>query len=229
MAFIFHNGKNDLTEKIERELADDNTKLFVVGGDGTFLKALAHFSYGEIPLVFGFKNGTVNFLLPFNISLLPEVYREIKTKIFKSVERSRLHLTSHKRLFVNELVIRSSEFRLNTFEIEVNGSSFSLKGSEIVVATQTGSTGYSASLGGPLLLTNSVIINCSAPNRCNFKSIVLPASAKIRITAERCMGYLDGKAVEGETFEIEEGDNFKMAIPDDYDSGKLIENIFFNL
>lgn len=226
MVFVYSNKENKFTELIKHSGLDDSFAC-IIGGDGTFLRALKAFEYGKVPKILAFNSGTVGFLLPLKVENFNDVIRKAKENMLKRVKRSRVFIKTHTRLFVNELVLRSSSFRLNTFEIKINDFKFTLKACELVVATQTGSTGYNASLGGPIVLSDCIVLNCTGPNRCNFKPIVLPIAAKISISVSGCFGYCDGEEISGEYFEISEGDSYSVLVDDSYGEYQEIESILY--
>ena len=135
-------------------------------------------------------------------------------------------MLSHNKLFCNELVIRSNEFKLNNFKIKINDFEFELRACEIVIATPSGSTGYSLSLGGPINICDSLILNCTAPNRALFRPVILPSTCKLTIEAEKCSGWIDGIEYQGEKFIITKGDIYKVYVDDDYNQYSIISQIF---
>lgn len=228
MAHSFSNQKNDLFEKIVKEFEKDDDKLFVLGGDGTLLRALDTFGLEKIPRIFAFKNGTVSFCLPFEISDLQKVFETSKFGRFKFINMFRLHLISHNKLFANEVVLRSKIFKLNTFQIRIDNSKFELNCSGICISTPLGSTGYNSSLGGPLLFLDGIILNCSAPNRCNFHTVVLSIDSEIEISTTECDCYIDGKFADTDNkFLIKKGDTYQMAVPEKYSRLDNIQKIYF--
>lgn len=225
---LFHNGENRHTEIISRNFHDDEDKVFVIGGDGTFLRAMSCFGFGEIPLVYAFRGGRVGFLLPLSPDRISDLVPEIKSGRMETTERFRLYVSSHEKLISNELVIRSDSFRLNEFQITIDGYAFCIRASEVVVSTRSGSSGYNCSLGGPLMLVEGMIINCSAPNRCNFRTLVLPLDSRVGISAPGCSGYFDGVPRFGESFQISKGDSYKVAVDKDYSECSCIDGIFYS-
>jgi NAD kinase len=127
----------------------------------------------------------------------------------------------------NELVIYSREHRLSPFKIYIDGIPIELKGDSITISTMSGSTGHNISVGGPILLSDNIVINCSGANRCNFRPIVLPIESKIRVETSACTGLADCRfSVNDDVFDIEAGDVYKVAVEDDYNPVKAISMAF---
>lgn len=226
MVHLFSKEETEFTILIREIFMNDDKRFIVVGGDGSLIFALKAFDFGKIPLVFGFENGTVNFLLHFELKKDRKYLESIKSGNFRSLERHRLLLKSHNILFSNEFVIRSTDLKLNRFCININGSVINIKASELLIATQQGSTGYNCSAGGPIIFGDSIVINTIAPNRCNFRPIVIPMSYNIKIQTSECCGFADGTKVEGDKFEITIGDRYMVAIPDSFDQFEPISSLF---
>lgn len=216
MAIVYNSRDSTISKHLKKSLLS-NEHLFIVGGDGTYLRALSNFGEGEIPKVYAFNDGKVGFLLPLNKENFEVIYDKIINESLEFIERTRFKLVSHNKLFCNEVVIRSKEFRLNTFNIKIDDLNFEIQACEIVVATSSGSTGYSLSLNGPIVCINSIILNCSAPNRCFFAPIVLPPSCSLSIeSSPQCSCWIDGIEIEGNTFSIREGDKYKVYVDDGF-------------
>lgn len=228
MVYLFYNKtiKEDFIDFIE-ESNLDNSYALIIGGDGSLLRALKQFKYGEVPKILAFNKGTVGFLLPLNLEEMGEILNQVKTNKMKFIKRTRLYEKTRNALVANEIVIRSRAFRLNRFKIEIDGFSFNLRASELVIATETGSTGYNASLMGPIVFGNNIVINSTGPNRCNFRPIVLPNSCTIKIEAKNCIGIFDGEERQGEDFEIIKGDDYEVLVDEDYTHFSKIPEIMY--
>lgn len=228
MVHVSFKKAGKFTDLIKEVFKDDEEKLFIVGGDGTFTYALKSFPFGKIPLIFGFKNGTINFLLHFEIKEDKKYLESFKNTNFKTIEKHRLLIKSHNILISNELTLRSKDFQLNSFTIFINDCSYvSFRASELIVSTRQGSTAYNFSVGGPVIFTDAIVINAVAPNRCNFRPLVLSLDQKILIATTRCSGFADGTEIDGDVFDIVRGDSYKVAVPESYDEFESIKSLFF--
>lgn len=256
MPYVFYNEENEYT-KILNDSSLDNSFLCIVGGDGTYLRALSTFNYGEIPRVLAFFNGTVGFLLPLKLSNIPEILTKIKENRMRTVRRSRISIKSHDKLISNEIVIRSINFQMNSFKIHISenvinesksinnnkgkinesksnssndkvNTALRINACEVIISTKTGSTGYNSSLNGPIIFSEGFVLNCAAPNRCNFRPLVFPKNTKITVFSQGCIGYMDGVGYEGDVYEMVMGDSYEMLVEEDYDEYGAINSIFYN-
>lgn len=228
MVIVYKSRDTPISKYLESSELSNN-HLFIIGGDGTYLRALSDFKEGEVPDVYAFNDGKVGFLLPLNKENFEEIYDKITNKRLKFIERTRFNLISHNKLFCNEVVIRSKEFRLNTFNIRIDDFSFEIQACEMIISTPSGSTGYSLSLNGPIVHVNSLILNSSAPNRCFFAPIILPANSNITIESQYCNGWVDGIEIEGNIFSFKEGDKYKVYVDDNFNSYSSISQIIKSL
>lgn len=191
----------------------------VLGGDGTVLQASRDLVNNNIPL-FGINMGTLGYLAEVDKEhmepaldklLLDEIIIENRMML----EGSAYHL--HKRLIrdvaLNDIVIaRNGGIRIMDFLIYVNDrllNSYSADG--IIVSTPTGSTGYSLSVGGPIVEPSAslLMITPIASHTLNARSVILPEDAKVKIV----IGERNG--MEGEAEVTFDGDSaVKMSAKD---------------
>ncbi len=161
-----------------------NTDMLVsLGGDGTMLDAVCFVGNSNIPLI-GVNLGRLGFL-----AAIPE--EEVENAILSLVrgsytleKRTLLHLDSSIPLFdgapfaLNEFTIHrqdtSSMIKIHTY---LNGEFLNTYWADgLIVATPTGSTGYSLSCGGPVVFpqASSFVITPVAPHNLNTRPIVVP-------------------------------------------------------
>lgn len=171
---------------------NDNIKdldfMFSLGGDGTLLDTLVYVRENEIPIL-GINTGRLGYLATTAKEDISEAFQAIKESRFSIDERALLHLESSQDIF------NGQSFALNDFTVLKKDSS-SMIGVDIfvndeflnkywsdglIVATPTGSTGYSLSCGGPLVLphSNNFIITPVAPHNLTVRPLVLADSKKI--------------------------------------------------
>lgn len=167
--------------------------LFSLGGDGTLLDTISFVGNSNIPLI-GINLGRLGFL-----AAIPE--EEVEAAILSLVrgsytleKRSLIHLDSSIPLFdgapyaLNEFTIHrkdsSSMIKIHTY---LNGEFLNTYWADgLVVATPTGSTGYSLSCGGPVVFpqTSSFIITAVAPHNLNTRPVVVPDDNVISFEVE---------------------------------------------
>ncbi|HON53141.1 MAG TPA: NAD(+)/NADH kinase, partial [Bacteroidales bacterium] len=130
--------------------------ILSLGGDGTFLKC-AHASYTSHIPILGINLGKLGFLAEVMPRQLEECLNHLQENKYTICSRSILEFEdSSKQLYgigLNEITIqRSNHLKLLKISISINNDylcSFWADG--VIVSTPTGSTGYSLSLGGPII------------------------------------------------------------------------------
>jgi NAD+ kinase len=167
----------------KRDLPANTDMLISLGGDGTMLDSVCFVGNTNIPLI-GVNLGRLGFL-----AAIPE--EEVEAAILSLVrgsytleKRTLLHLDSSVPLFdgapfaLNEFTIHrqdtSSMIKIHTY---LNGEFLNTYWADgLIVATPTGSTGYSLSCGGPVVFpqASSFVITPVAPHNLNTRPIVVP-------------------------------------------------------
>ncbi|HXS35071.1 MAG TPA: NAD kinase [Flavipsychrobacter sp.] len=177
----------------KKDLPAHTDMLFSLGGDGTLLDTVCFVGSSNIPLI-GINLGRLGFL-----AAIPE--EEIEAAILSLVrgsytleKRTLIHLDSSIPLFdgapfaLNEFTIHrkdsSSMIKIHTY---LNGEFLNTYWADgLIVATPTGSTGYSLSCGGPVVFpqTSSFVITSVAPHNLNTRPIVVPDDNVISFEVE---------------------------------------------
>lgn len=166
--------------------------IFSIGGDGTFLKCAHAFYIYEIPIL-GINFGKLGFLADVNPKNIDTVLIDLCSKDYTVSKRSLLSYSidsenNSKGIAVNEISLQKSNIlkliKINTYIDDSFFCSFWADG--VIISTPTGSTGYSLSLGGPILApnSNSLIILPIAPHTLSVRPIIIPDSSIIRLEAE---------------------------------------------
>nr|WP_308535685.1 NAD kinase [uncultured Prevotella sp.] len=184
-----------------------------MGGDGTFLRAASKVGAKNIPII-GVNMGRLGFLaniLPSEIlSMLDEIY----AGNFDIEERSVIKLDA------DNARIEGNPFALNDIAIlkRDHASMISIRASiggeylvtyladGLVVSTPTGSTAYSLSNGGPIMVPRSGILSLTpvAPHSLNIRPIVISDEMEIRLEVEsRSHNFL--AAIDGRSEKLSEG------------------------
>ena len=175
----------------EDKLCKNSDLIISIGGDGTMLTTAYKAQFFDKP-VLGINYGKLGFLSEANINQIDILINEIKLNSVKIEERILItgEVIGHKveRLFaINDIVIDKGGWpKMIELELMVNGeyvTTFSADG--IVVATPTGSTGYSLSIGGPIVspLTDAITLSPISPHSLTVRPIVLPSDQEIFIRA----------------------------------------------
>ena len=167
--------------------------LFSIGGDGTLLKAVTFVRESNIPIM-GINTGRLGFISSISAGQIDDAINDILKANFKINERALLELTTENNLFkdknfaLNEVAISkkdtSSMIRIDAFVDEEFLNTYWADG--LVISTPTGSTGYSLSCGGPIIMpgTNNIIVTPNAPHNLNVRPIVLNDKSVLKLKVD---------------------------------------------
>jgi NAD+ kinase len=173
------------------KLCERSDMIISIGGDGTML-ATSYKAHQYDKPVLGINLGKLGFLAEANISQIDdfmEAIRKGKYRIGKRmvIETECCGHNIEKLYSINDMVIDKGGWpKMIDITIEVNGeyvTTFAADG--IIVATPTGSTGYSISTGGPIVSPGADVITLSpiSPHSLTIRPIVLPGNSEITIRA----------------------------------------------
>ncbi len=167
--------------------------VIVVGGDGTMLAAVTLVRDAGVPML-GINLGRMGFLATIDKQFIKTSIQKLAANQFLIQERSMIYLESNPPIFgelpfaLNDCTLlkrdTSSMITIHTF---LNGDYLNSYWADgIIIATPTGSTGYSLSCGGPLIFPNSgnFIITPVAPHNLNVRPIVLSDESVISFEIE---------------------------------------------
>ncbi|MDP3148312.1 MAG: NAD(+)/NADH kinase [Ignavibacteria bacterium] len=166
--------------------------LISLGGDGTMLST-AYIAHKYDKPVLGINLGKLGFLAEVDIKGIEQLFNDIKNSRYSIEERIVLvgnckNVSCNEFFAVNDLVIDKGAWpKMIELTISVEDeyvTTFSADG--LIVATPTGSTGYSLSVGGPIVSPKAEVITLSpiSPHSLTMRPLVLPSSGKIYITAD---------------------------------------------
>ncbi len=187
----------------------ENADLFMsVGGDGTFLEAATLIGDANIPVV-GINSGRLGFLADVAREEISGALDYIYSPNLKFKELDLLTLETEDELFgdlnfaMNELAIQkrdsASMVTIHTFLNDEFLNSYWADG--LIIATPTGSTAYSLSVGGPIIHPNSksFVISPIAPHNLTVRPMVVPNHMEIKLKvegrADKFLATLDSRSV----------------------------------
>lgn len=175
--------------------------LVCVGGDGTVLHASEHAAITGTP-VFGVRMGRLGFLsevtgeeAPSSLALVLEGAGRLERR---STVRAQINGEEPTHALNDFVIGRASLGRTISVGARVDGVLLAeYRADAVIIATATGSTGYSLSVGGPILPPESeeIILIPVAPHLTRANALVLPATSEISLYVER--GYEAVFAVDG--------------------------------
>ena len=167
--------------------------ILSIGGDGTFLKAASRVGKKNIPIL-GINTGRLGFLADISPEEMEETFDEIYNNHYKVEERSVLQLRcDDERLMqspyaLNEIaVLKRDSSSMISIHAAINGAPLTTYQADgLVISTPTGSTAYSLSVGGPVIVPHSktIAITPVAPHSLNVRPIVICDDWEITLDVE---------------------------------------------
>lgn len=210
-ALLDEFGKGRSTYAIEREFAKGlgfgaDTQCFTLeegldrsydllvsfGGDGTILRAITFIRDLGIPIV-GVNTGRLGFLSTCQKENVREMVRDFQAGNYKLVERSLVTAGLEGMppgeygldFALNEVTVsRKDTTSMITVETYLNGEYLTSYWADgLIIATPTGSTGYSLSCGGPVMMPSarSLVITPIAPHNLNARPLVISDETEIKL------------------------------------------------
>lgn len=156
--------------------------LLSVGGDGTFLASASIAAPSGIP-VLGVNLGHLGFLSENS----PEAVAGALVSGNWSVEERALLAASvggYSQIALNDVVVRRSGYAMLGVKVTVDGKCLPVCWSDgLIVSTPSGSTAYSLSVGGPIVLPNSKVLILApiAPHNLNTRPLIVPQESRIKV------------------------------------------------
>ncbi len=167
--------------------------MISIGGDGTLLDTVCQVGSLEIPIL-GLNTGRLGFLATVATDTIEEAINFLAEGNFQLESRTLISLDSSKSLFgrhsfaLNEFTIHkrdtSSMITVHTY---INGKYLNSYWADgLIIATPTGSTGYSLSCGGPLISpeAKNFVITPVSPHNLNVRPIIVSDESEISFTIE---------------------------------------------
>ena len=172
--------------------ATDIDLIVTLGGDGTLLRAVRYIGQSSAPIL-GVNLGRVGFLT----STIPERLEDALLTVGRSEHRTE-QLTTLKTSIVdkngdersdvvvlNDVVVhKAGVAHLMQYKVTVDGATVGLYAADgVIVATPTGSTAYSLSAGGPIVMpaADALVITAICPHALAFRPLVVPGNAVISL------------------------------------------------
>ena len=167
--------------------------FITLGGDGTILAALSHVRDSNVPIV-GINLGRLGFLASIEKKRIAEAVGLLKRGMYHIDERSMIYLESNLPIFgeipfaLNDCtLLKRDTSSMITIHAFINGSYLNSYWADgLIVATPTGSTGYSLSCGGPIIFPNSgnFVLTPVAPHNLNVRPVVISDDSVISFEIE---------------------------------------------
>lgn len=174
--------------------------MFSIGGDGTMLESISFINNRNIPIL-GINTGRLGFLTSVSNQDIDEAIASILSNNFSLDKRSLLDVEMSENPFgtlnfaLNEVTIQKKDSSsMITIHAYLDGEFLNSYWADgLIISTPTGSTAYSLSCNGPIVLPKSdnIIITPIAPHNLNVRPLVIPSNIEIKLKIEsRSANYL---------------------------------------
>lgn len=176
-----------------KELREKADILLSIGGDGTLLNTITLVRDSNIP-VLGINTGRLGFISSISTDQIEVAITHLLKGDYTIQKRALLQLETDNNLFgdtnfaLNEVTVlkkdTSSMIRIHAFLDDEFLNSYWADG--LIISTATGSTGYSLSCGGPIMVpgTDNFIISPIAPHNLNVRPVVISDKNVIKLKVE---------------------------------------------
>lgn len=211
-----------LHPKIEGTISDNNFRadlVLSVGGDGSFLNTAARIGNKGFPIV-GINAGRLGFLADISMETLDQSMQEIFHKQFDLEERTLLQIECGDscrfdclKYGLNEIaVMKQDSSSMISIHVSIDGEKLhSYQADGLIIATPTGSTAYSMSVGGPLVIptANVLVLTPIASHSLNVRPLVVTDDCTISLRVEgRSANFL--AAIDGRSEIFKMGTELKI-------------------
>ncbi len=236
--FLTENQKLDVNAA--KVFADDDFDADIVismGGDGTFLKAASRVRQKMIPIL-GINMGRLGFLADISPSdiekCLDAIYEEdysIENRALIQVTTDGEPLEGYNCALNDVAILKRDTASMISIRASINGDYLTTYQADgLVISSPTGSTAYSLSNGGPIIVPGTKVFSMTAvaPHSMNIRPIVLADSSEITLTVEsRSHNFLI--AIDGRSEKCKEGTKLTLRrAPYDVKVVKRSDQRYFN-
>lgn len=178
-----------------KDLDNSFDLMYTIGGDGTFLRAATFIRDLNIPIL-GINTGRLGFLATIQKEEIKASINAILNKDYIINERSLLTVTTstpneyiqENNFALNEVTVaRRNTTSMITVETNLDDEYLTSYWADgLIVATPTGSTGYSLSCGGPVITpqAKSLVLTPIAPHNLNARPLVIPDNTIIKLKVQ---------------------------------------------
>jgi len=179
-----------LHDFVVSDVSDGIDIVLSLGGDGTLLRLANNIQKREVA-VLGINIGRLGFLADVEVSNIEDMLQSLENGSYSIEQRTVLCglIEDDERFALNEFVIsRSGTANLISIETHVDGRLLNTYWADgLIVSTSTGSTAYSLSVGGPIILPGSGVLVLSpiAPHTLTVRPVIIPdnVSLSLKVTS----------------------------------------------
>ena len=187
---------------------DDFVADFAIsmGGDGTFLKTAARVGAKGTPII-GVNMGRLGFLADIAPMEIGQCLKALHDDDFAVEDRAVIEVAPWGAALNDVAILKRDTASMISIRASINGEYLTTYQADgLIVSTPTGSTAYSLSNGGPIMVpgTGVLLMTAVAPHSLNIRPIVIPDSAVITLDVEsRSHSFL--VAIDGRSEKCREG------------------------
>jgi NAD+ kinase len=189
-----------------------------MGGDGTLLKTASRVRQKLIPIL-GVNIGRLGFLADVSAESIDETIEALYRGDYSVEDRSLIHVETNGEPIegyecaLNDVaILKRDSASMISIRASINGEYLTTYQADgLIVSTPTGSTAYSLSNGGPIIVprTGVILMTAVAPHSLNVRPIVLPDSAQIELTV-RSRSHTFLVAIDGRSGKLPEGTTLRL-------------------
>lgn len=199
--YAFLNKRTDLSLLMEgcktfsrhEQLTGKANFLLSIGGDGTLLETISLVRDSAIPIL-GINTGRLGFLATVSRDNIDSAVQALIDNKYSVDRRTLLHLETEQAIFgdldfaLNEMTVHARDssvmMTIHTYINEEYLNSYWADG--LIIATPTGSTAYSLSCGGPIMIpdSKSFIITPISPHNLNARPLVISDNDVVTLKME---------------------------------------------
>lgn len=196
LRLLFEDELWGIAGKGERlESPDQLDAMFTLGGDGTLLRGARYLDGRTVPIL-GINLGRLGFLTSCSGDEFEAGVRRFAAGDFVSEPRMALESCALDRdgvercrwLCLNDVVLHKGGFaRVVKFTVFVDDEAIGTYSADgLITSTPTGSTGYSLSAGGPIVVptVESIVLTPVSPHTLAMRPLVLPPQVEVKVRAE---------------------------------------------
>ena len=180
-----HNGDFNFS-KVEK-LSNEYDFVISIGGDGTILRSANEIGELSIPII-GLNKGRLGFLANSPVEIIESIIEKITNSNYRISERTiiQVEFEGKTKNALNEISIsRKNTTSLITIDTKLNDQYLNTYWADgLIISTPTGSTGYSLSCGGPIIMPDSknLVLTPIAPHNLNARPLVISDNKQIEIS-----------------------------------------------
>ena len=189
-----------------------------MGGDGTLLKTASRVRQKQTPTL-GVNMGRLGFLADVSADAIDETIDALYRGDYSVEDRALIHVETNGEPIegyecaLNDVaILKRDSASMISIRASINGEYLTTYQADgLIVSTPTGSTAYSLSNGGPIIVprTGVMLMTAVAPHSLNVRPIVLPDTAQIELTvSSRSHTFL--VAIDGRSGKMPEGTTLRL-------------------